>query len=62
MTGWPDIGKVSMGEGQYALQPGMYFLEGVWVHVLTQRDAFRGPPTWVLWDDWLPEYELNPGS
>ena len=51
-----------MGAEQYALQPGMYFLDGVWFHVLTQRDAFRGPPTWVLWGDWHPEYELNPGS
>ena len=62
MAGRHGIGKVSMGSGQLALQPGMYFVEGVWFHVLTQRDAFRGPPTWCAWDDWLPEYELSSGT
>ena len=58
LAGDDAVGKLSMGSNQLALQPGMYFLRGVWFHVLTQRDAFFGPPTWVHWDEWDPEYEL----
>ena len=57
-AGEPDIGKISAGDGQLCLKPGMYYLRGVFFHVLSRRDVARGPPTWVNWDDWLPEHEL----
>ena len=62
MSGQAGVGKMSVGADQYALQPGTFFLEGVWFHVLTMRDACFGPPTWVHWDDWDPEFELFAGS
>ena len=57
-AGHTDVGKISAGDGQLCLKPGMYFVKGVWVHLLTKRDVARGPPTWVSWDDWIPEHEL----
>ena len=61
MTGWLDVGKVPTGADQYVLQPGMYFLERLWFHVLSQSDALQGPSTCAQWHDWHPEYELHPG-
>ena len=57
-AGEPDIGKIAAGEGQLCLKPGMYYVRGVFFHVLTRRDVARGPPTWCSWDDWFPEHEL----
>ena len=57
-AGEPDIGKIAAGEGQLCLKPGMYYVRGVWFHLLTRRDVARGPPTWCNWDDWFPEHEL----
>ena len=57
-AGETGVGKISAGEGQLCLKPGMYYVRGVFFHVLTRRDVARGPPTWCSWDDWLPEHEL----
>ena len=57
-AGEEGIGQISAGNGQKALKPGMYFLRGVFFHVLTRSDVARGPPTWCYWDDWHPEYEM----
>ena len=57
-AGEEGIGKISVGGEQIALQPGMYFLRGVYFHLVTREDAARGLPTWVQWDDWIPEHEL----
>ena len=59
-AGEADVGKLAAGEGQLCLKPGMFFLRGVFFHVLTRRDVARGPPTWCSWDDWFPEHELPP--
>ena len=59
-AGEPEIGKIAVGEGQLCLKPGMYFVRGVFFHVLSRRDVARGPPTWCSWDDWFPDYELPP--
>ena len=57
-AGEEGIGKIAMGSEQLALQPGMYFLRGVYFHLVTREDAARGPPTDFQWDDWIPEHEL----
>ena len=57
-AGEPDVGKIACGEGQLCLKPGMFYLRGVFFHVLTRKDVARGPPTWSSWDDWFPEHEL----
>ena len=57
-AGEDDVGKVSVGDGQLCLKPGMYYLRGIYFHVLTRSDIARGPPTWCQWDEWYPEHEL----
>ena len=57
-AGEEGVGKISAKEGQLCMKPGMYYLRGVWFHVLTRNDVSRGPPTWCSWDDWIPEHEL----
>ena len=59
-AGEPGVGKISVGDGQLCMKNGMYFVRGVFFHVLSRRDVARGPPTWVNWDDWIPEHELPP--
>ena len=54
----PAIGKISVGDKQLCLKPGMYYLRGVFFHVLSRRDVARGPPLWVSWDDWFLDHEL----
>lgn len=57
-AGETDVGKISAGKGQLCLKPGMYYVRGVFFHVLTRRDVARGTPTWCNWDDWFPEHEI----
>ena len=57
-AGEEGVGKISVGAGQLCMKPGMYYLRGVWFHVLMRKDISRGPPTWCRWDDWIPELEL----
>ena len=47
-------------DGQLCMKLGMYFVRGVFFHVLSRRDVAKGPSTWVNWDDWIPEHELPP--
>ena len=54
------VGKISVGDGQLCMKLGMYFVRGVFFHVLSRRDVAKGPPTWVNWDDWIPDHELPP--
>ena len=61
-AGETAVGKIAAGDGQLCLKPGMYFVRGVWFHLLTKKDVARGPPTWVSWDDWIPEHELPVSS
>ena len=57
-AGEQGIGKIAVGDGQLCVQPGMYYVRGVFFHVLTRGDVARGPPTWCRWDDWLPAHEI----
>ena len=57
-AGEPDIGKIAVGDKQLCLKPGMYYLRGIFFHVLSRRDVARGPPIWCSWDDWSPDHEL----
>ena len=59
-AGEPGVGKISVGDGQLCMKVGMYFVRGVFFHVLSRRDVAKGPSTWVNWDDWIPEHELPP--
>ena len=57
-AGHADIGRISAGMGQLCLKEGMFFLRGVWFHILARSDVERGPPTCCQWDEWHPEFEI----
>jgi hypothetical protein len=59
-AGRADVGKIAVGEGQLALQPGMFHITGLWIHVLSGDDINSGMFTWANLDDWDPQYELDP--
>ena len=59
-AGRADVGKISVGESQLALQPGMFHITGMWIHVLSGDDVRSGMFTWANLDDWDPQYELDP--
>jgi hypothetical protein len=55
-----DIGSISVGGGQWCLQPGMYHLKAVYIHAVTaEMVRARGPhqQLWFSADRWLPDYE-----
>ena len=54
-TNESGIGRLAARDGQYALRAGMFWMRGVYIHILTRRDADCGPDTWVSWDDWHPD-------
>ncbi len=59
-AGRADVGKIAVGESQLALQPGMFHITGLWIHVLSGDDINSGMFTWANLDDWDPQYELDP--
>ena len=65
--GDPDVGKVSAGEGQWCLKPGMFHLRGFYIHIMTPEDidALDDPAkAWGLWFNggrWMSRYEVGPG-
>ena len=63
--GDPDIGKVSAGEGQWCLKPGMFHLRGFFIHIMTPEDIDAmvnptDPPLWLGAGRWMPQYEVGP--
>jgi len=58
-AGSAEVGSISVGGGQWLVQPCNSWLVGFWMHVLTKADAFR-MEGWCQYDAWHPEYELNP--
>jgi hypothetical protein len=59
-AGTDGVGKISVGDNQLVLQPGMFHISGVWIHVLSGEDIKSGTMTWTQIDDWDPQYELGP--
>ena len=63
--GEPGIGKVSAGEGQWCLKPGMFHLRGLFIHIMTPEDIDdlvdpANPLLWLLAGRWSPHYEVGP--
>ena len=58
-AGEPGVGKISAGDGQLRLTPGMFHITGVWIHIMTHREASVGGPLWFSADDWHPEYGIS---
>lgn len=59
-AGEPGVGKISAGEGQLRLTPGMFYMTGFWVHMVTHREVSEVTDgrLWFTADEWHPEYEI----
>ena len=58
-SGEPEIGKISVGNNQWALRPGAYHVTGIWIHALAESDMVPAGGLWSTHDKWFPEYEVR---
>ena len=61
-SGEPGIGKISVGNNQWALRAGAYHVTGIWIHALAESDMLPEGGLWSTHDEWFPAYEVRPTS
>jgi hypothetical protein len=63
-AGEPDIGRIGVGDGQICLQPNMFHLRGVYVHIVTPEDMATCPDTakmlYYRCGRFISKYEMHP--
>lgn len=56
-AGEAGIGNISVGSSQLCLQPSMFHLQGVWVHMILPEETVGRNDLWVQGDRWDGIYE-----